>query len=129
MATIRKFFGSGKTKAGNSTSKTDSDAPGKDAQSMIAAEGISRSNRNLSISRSGRHKMKSKRRESVMKDDVYSTPPPADGATGGCQSRAQSSYKRNSGGTGGSTSFWEAEHTNSLRLHESHAMSSRPTVV
>ena len=130
MSFLNNVFGrGGKTKGGNSKSKTDSDAPGKDAQNVIAAEGSSKSNRNLSISRSGRHKMKTKRRESVMKDDLYSAPPPTEGATGGCQSRAPSSYNRNSGGAGGSTSCWEAEHTNSLRLHKSHAMSSRPTVV
>ena len=118
-----------KAKGGKSKTKTDADAPGKDAQSVIASESGSKSNRNMSISRSGRHKMKVQRRESVMKDDLYSSPPDAKGATGGGQTKTQSSYNRNSGGTGGSKNYWEAEHSNSLRLHESHAMSSRPTVV
>ena len=108
---------------------SNSDAPGKDAQCKIASDINAKPNRNLSISRSGRHKMKVKRRESVMQDDLFGSSPPAGGATSGCHSSVQSSYNRSGSGPGGSTSCWETERVSSLRLRESRAMSSRPTVV
>ena len=134
MSSQWKFWGAGKKGKGDApTAGADGKKTGEAA---TPSSGRDKVDRNMSISRSGRHKYRSKQRCSVLRDDLYdddanskpgTTSAAATAATAAATAAAAASPDGRQGGAKCHT--WEAERDSLTRLRGALAMASQPTAV